>query len=363
MLLAELFEAHASLVLGVCRGMLRDAHEAEDAAQQTFLSAYVSLMGGTSPREPAAWLATIARNECRSRVQQQMRAALPVAEALGESSDPMQHAARAEEVESLRHALIQLPLQQRHAFLLREFTGLSYEELAVALGVSRPAVESLLFRARQQLRGSLRSAVAAAASLPAGLRDWFTQLVTGSPDSAGTLAKLGSAPLLAKLGVVTASTAFVTAGAVNVLPARHHPKPQRALAAGTRARPAVALQHQASAQPAASPKVAAPVSAATDEAAPRSAEHSSARAETDGGDRARTEPRHDAGGNDGEASRRHDGKQTIAEPEPVQAFENSDVEHSSDGSSGDSGPSSPDAAVSAADPGSSGSGSPDDSKD
>jgi hypothetical protein len=84
---------------------------------------------------------------------------------------------------------------------------------------------------------------------------------------------------------------------------------------------------------------------------------------TDGGDRARTEPQHDAGGNDGDASRRHDGEQKTAEPQPVQAFENSDAEHSSDGSSGDSGPASSDAGVSAADSGSSGSGTPDSSND
>ena len=66
---AELFEAHAARVLGICRGMLRNSHDAEDAAQQAFLSAYMSLAAGTPPREPAAWLATIARNEYRTRAQ------------------------------------------------------------------------------------------------------------------------------------------------------------------------------------------------------------------------------------------------------------------------------------------------------
>jgi RNA polymerase sigma-70 factor, ECF subfamily len=220
-LLAELFEAHAPLVLGICRGMLRDPDEAEDVAQQTFLSACASLLGGTQPREPAPWLATIARNECRSHVRRGMREPLPELGPEAERSDPAFRAAQAAEVESLRLALAQLPGQQRRAFLLREFTGLSYNELAVALGVTRPAVESLLFRARQQLRGSLRAAVAAAISLPASLRDFFTQFASGSPDGPTTLAKLGSAPLLAKLAAGTASAAFVTAGAVAVLPVGH----------------------------------------------------------------------------------------------------------------------------------------------
>jgi RNA polymerase sigma-70 factor (ECF subfamily) len=221
-LLAELFDAHAALVLGTCRGMLRDRHEAEDAAQQTFLSAYASLLRGTVPREPAAWLATIARNECRTRIQQQMRRPLPVAEAYADTADSADQAAQAAEVESLRRALAELPRQQRRAFVMRELGGLSYEELAIALGVSGPAVESLLFRARQRLRLSLRAAAAAASSLPAGLRDFFTQFATGPSDAPATAAKLGSAPLLAKLAGVGAGAAFLTAGATSVIPMQHH---------------------------------------------------------------------------------------------------------------------------------------------
>ena len=219
--LAELFEAYAPLVLGICRGTLRDPDEAEDAAQQAFLSAYASLLGGTRPRAPAAWLATIARNECRSRVQRRMREPLPEAGPEPERSDPTFRAAQAAEVNSLRLALARLPRRQRHAFLLREFSGLSYTELAVALGVSEPAVESLLFRARRQLRGALRTAVAAPLALPGSLRDFFAQLAGGSPAGPATLAKLGSAPFLAKVAAGTAGAAFVTAGAVAVLPDRH----------------------------------------------------------------------------------------------------------------------------------------------
>src|SRR4051812_2352596 len=143
--LAELFEAHAAMVLGICRGMLRNAHDAEDAAQQTFLSAYTNLSGGTTPREPAAWLATIARNECRTRAQRRMREPLPGEDIeVAGGGDPAEQAVRSQEVESLRHALARLPGQQRQAFLLREFSGLSYDELADELGVTRPAVESLL---------------------------------------------------------------------------------------------------------------------------------------------------------------------------------------------------------------------------
>ena len=240
-LLAELFDAHAPLVLGTCHGMLRDPHEAEDAAQQTFLSAYTALLAGTVPRDPPAWLATIARNECRTRIQQQMRRPLPVAEAYSATSDPADEAARAVEVESLRRALAELPGRQRSAFVLREFSGLSYDELAVALGVTAPAVESLLFRARQRVRESLRAAAAAAASLPTGIRDLLGQFSVTPSDSTATVAKVGSAPLLAKLASVGAGAAFLTTGATGVMPAAHHradtARSKREVAAEPRTRP------------------------------------------------------------------------------------------------------------------------------
>src|SRR5882672_2670818 len=56
----ELYRDHGRLVGGLCRALLRDPAEGEDAAQQVFLAAHRALLNGTSPREPAAWLATIA---------------------------------------------------------------------------------------------------------------------------------------------------------------------------------------------------------------------------------------------------------------------------------------------------------------
>ena len=65
-------------------------------------------------------------------------------------------AAERADLRELWRAIGALPRQQRRAILLREFSGLSYDELAAALGVSEPAVESLLFRARRELRTRLR---------------------------------------------------------------------------------------------------------------------------------------------------------------------------------------------------------------
>jgi RNA polymerase sigma-70 factor (ECF subfamily) len=145
------------MVLGLCRALLRDRTEAEDAAQQVFLSAHRSLLNGAEPREPAAWLATIARNECWERVRRRMREPLTTdaADAVG-GVDPAYEAIRRADLAALWGAIRTLPRQQRDALLLRELGGLRYEELAVALEVTEPAVESLLFRARTRLRPQLQ---------------------------------------------------------------------------------------------------------------------------------------------------------------------------------------------------------------
>lgn len=152
---------------GLCRGLLRNAEEAEDAAQQAFLSAHGAFMRGAEPRDPVAWLAAIARNECLARIRERMRRPLPVADADAavSTNDPVAEATLRADIAALWRAVGALAPQQREAMLLREFGGLSYDELAVALGVSVPAVESLLFRARTKLRLELKAITAAAGGL------------------------------------------------------------------------------------------------------------------------------------------------------------------------------------------------------
>ena len=61
---AALFDEHAAMVLGLCRLLLRDHHEAEDAAQQTLVSAYASLASGD--RAARTW--PLARSDRAQRV-------------------------------------------------------------------------------------------------------------------------------------------------------------------------------------------------------------------------------------------------------------------------------------------------------
>jgi RNA polymerase sigma-70 factor (ECF subfamily) len=181
--LASLFDQHAGMVLGLCRLLLRDHHEAEDAAQQTFVSAYRSMLRGSEPRDAAPWLAAIARNECRARIRQRMRSPMPiegeVEEMLADPADDLaDETDRRAELAALTAAIAELPARQREAVALRDFLGLSYEEVATTLSVSVPVVESLLFRARRRLRDSVRTVPRYAAglvALPLAIRGAFSR--------------------------------------------------------------------------------------------------------------------------------------------------------------------------------------------
>lgn len=168
----ELVEIHQSAVIGTCARMLGSQNEAEDVAQQVFLRVWKA-----APRyEPTArfstWLFTIVRNlvfnECRRRSRRptvSLDAPRPGEEtSTGASRDmadarakPADAAAVQAELENaIDRAIAALPEQQRLAMTLRKYQDLPYEEIAEVLATSVPAVKSLLFRARTQLRVSLR---------------------------------------------------------------------------------------------------------------------------------------------------------------------------------------------------------------
>ena len=233
----ELYRDHGRLVGGLCRALLRDHAEAEDATQQVFLAAHRSLLNGTSPREPAAWLAAIARNECWARGRARMREPLPSAAVDGARSlsDPLTDAIRNADLAALWHAIAALPRQQRDALLLREFGGLSYEELAGALAVSGSAVESLLFRARQGVRTRLETAYA---GVTGGA--WLESLAR-----LGGVVGGGIAPVAAKVAAVGVGAAVATSGAVVVPQLLEHGQRTHTVTHGTVVHHGIGVRHRA----------------------------------------------------------------------------------------------------------------------
>jgi RNA polymerase sigma factor (sigma-70 family) len=219
------------MVLGLCRLLLRDPVEAEDAAQQVFLSAHRAVLRGSAPRDAPRWLAAIARNECRARIHVRMREPLALPELPSDLPDPLAAAIRATDLEAIWAAISELPRHQRRALLLRELGGLSYHELGRALGVSHSAVESLLFRARQQVRSLI------AAATPFALRDDLARLIPGfEPANAGLVARVAALPVTLKLASAAVGVGVVVTGAAQ-LPDDHRQPVSRPDAAAPAPRP------------------------------------------------------------------------------------------------------------------------------
>ena len=123
--------------------------DAEDALQDVLLRAYGALRADDRPVTLRAWLYRVAHNRCVDHLRRP--ANQPTGELFDNLSslhDPLADIQRRDDLRRLVADVRRLPSQQRSALLMRELEGLSYAELADALGVTIPSVKSLLVRAR-----------------------------------------------------------------------------------------------------------------------------------------------------------------------------------------------------------------------
>ena len=162
----QLVERHQALVLGTVARMLGYNSDIEDVAQQVFIRVWRSASRYTPTAKFTTWLLTITRNLVFNESRRRKRhpaVALDAPEA-GETlslPDPSRsipdEALLERELEAaIDQAILSLPEKQRLAVVLRRFENKSYEEIADVLNLSVPAVKSVLFRARSELRALLR---------------------------------------------------------------------------------------------------------------------------------------------------------------------------------------------------------------
>jgi RNA polymerase sigma-70 factor, ECF subfamily len=207
----ELYERHSPRVLAYCLSKLGRREDAEDAVQTTFLHAVRGLRRGVVPSVEVAWLLGIARNVCLSRFESAGRRGR--LELVCDPVDLERSAApqgRRDELIGLEQALASLPEQQRQAVLLRDWRGLSYEEVAAQLGVSLANAETLIFRGRRTLAELLDEKPSTIRRRLAGLGN------LGSLGSALKTLLTGAAAaskIAAAVAVVAVSGAGVAAGA------------------------------------------------------------------------------------------------------------------------------------------------------
>jgi len=143
--LDALMNAHRSRILNLCFQVLRDETEAEDAAQDAFVRAFGNLSGFKGKASFGTWLYRVALNVCLERRRSHRETeALP----LELSAFDKGHDERL----ALEWALDKLSEPLRVALVLREWHGLSYDEMASALDVPVGTVRSRLSAAREEFR-------------------------------------------------------------------------------------------------------------------------------------------------------------------------------------------------------------------
>jgi RNA polymerase sigma-70 factor (ECF subfamily) len=146
---------HHRAIYRICYGILRDAAEAEDITQETFLR-YWQLSGEV--RGAKAWLVTVARNKCLDRLRGAKRFVdvdPELFEQQTDGRDPEWHASQDETSARLQALINRLSEPQRSLVLLFDVEGLSGAECAEALGLNINQVKVYLHRARRQLRRAL----------------------------------------------------------------------------------------------------------------------------------------------------------------------------------------------------------------
>ena len=149
--------------------MLGDAAEAEDVAQETFVKLWREAARWQPRAKLSTWLYRVAHNACVDRLRaRKTREATPLPELSAEGQQPGELLERREASEAVAHALSELPERQRAAIALVYYQGLRNYEAAEVLGVKVEAVESLLARARRQLKRVLRPPSAASPSEQGG---------------------------------------------------------------------------------------------------------------------------------------------------------------------------------------------------
>ncbi len=159
-----LVEQYQRMVYNLALRMLSSAEAAEDATQDTFLSAYKAI-GGFRGGSFKSWILHIAANSCRDKLRVARRSrvvsldtlmldpeALPQA---NNNESPEDYALRQELGRFLNEGLAYLPEEQRLVVILSDIQGLSYEEVAQVTRSSLGTVKSRLNRGRTRLKGFL----------------------------------------------------------------------------------------------------------------------------------------------------------------------------------------------------------------
>ncbi len=161
----ELVLRYQDRIYNLCRHLLRNTHDAEDAAQDTFIKAYHNLDNFRPEASFYTWLYRIAVNTCLDYKKKPFFGSFFMKADEGEEfiDEPVSDRPSPEKLyeskqigSALHNGIKKLPPKLRTAIVLKEIEGLSYEEIADILGVSIGTVKSRISRAREELKQRMK---------------------------------------------------------------------------------------------------------------------------------------------------------------------------------------------------------------
>jgi RNA polymerase sigma-70 factor (ECF subfamily) len=165
----ELFKRNAQRASDIALRFIGDPTEAEDVAQDALLRVLSARDRWKPTAKFTTWLYKIVVNLCLKHLRKTKSAGGMVADfspeteqgnvymelPANENEEPEHALQRKRLATAVQEAVMSLPTNQRMAVILHRFEGLSYQEIAEAMGCSVSAVESLLHRAKQTLKQKL----------------------------------------------------------------------------------------------------------------------------------------------------------------------------------------------------------------
>jgi RNA polymerase sigma-70 factor (ECF subfamily) len=174
----KLVERHQRRAFAIAVGLVRDENDARELVQEAFLRVYRSLGSFQGGSSFFTWLYRIVTNLSIDLLRKPSRRDVELDEAREideadipllsriDGADPLDVIRRGEIRNKLEAALDALPVYHRGVIVMREVEGLSYEEMAEAMGVSKGTIMSRLFHARQKLQRALADCYAEEVSNP-----------------------------------------------------------------------------------------------------------------------------------------------------------------------------------------------------
>lgn len=153
--LGQIVDSHAVALVGYIASLVRDHHQAEDIAQETFIRAFDNLDKFDIHREFRPWLFRIGRNLAlnylKSRTGRERRIAEDIGDRreIGTESGPETTYEKSERRRGVEKVLGLLPMHFREVLHLRYMEGLEYDAIASEMDMPLGTVKTWLYRAKQ----------------------------------------------------------------------------------------------------------------------------------------------------------------------------------------------------------------------